>query len=163
MSDLGLFSEQWLVRTALAGGAVLLAGVVWMLCARQPARRQWFGETALLCSLIVAALCALPAWLPWGSIPILPSSQVESAPQITLQSSDESRLSQQATVPASAATGNEAEVDLMYVLVPGSPSREFDSHEAELAPRQTFASVAASPLATEPRTRWQLQLEWIYL
>src|SRR5215831_21090705 len=64
MSVFGLFSEQWLARTALAGGAVLLAGVLWMLATRQPARRQWFGETALLCALLVAALCALPAWLP---------------------------------------------------------------------------------------------------
>src|SRR5262245_11958352 len=127
MSDLGLFSEQWLVRTALAGGAVLLAGVLWMLCARQPARRQWFGETALLCSLIVAVLCALPAWLPWGSIPILPNNQLESAPEITLRSSDESRSSQRASVPASAVTSNDAVGDVVFVLAPTSAAPEIDA------------------------------------
>src|SRR6516225_3026882 len=118
MSDLGLFSEQWLVRTALAGGAVLLAGVVWMLCARQPARRQWFGETALFCSLIVAALCALPAWMPWGSIPILPSSQVEPAHQTTPLTLDDGKSAEHATASASDPSGNEADIALMYVLVP---------------------------------------------
>lgn len=62
MLPMTLWLDAWLTRTAVAGGAVLLVGVIWLVLTRQPARRQRIGELALLCSLLVALPAALPAW-----------------------------------------------------------------------------------------------------
>jgi hypothetical protein len=70
MSSWFLTPEEWLVRSSLAGGVLLLVGVLLMWLTPQPARRQRIGELALGSSLLVAILCALPAWSPW-SIPLL--------------------------------------------------------------------------------------------
>jgi beta-lactamase regulating signal transducer with metallopeptidase domain/type II secretory pathway component PulC len=73
-------SQEWLLRSSLAGGALLLLGVLLMLATRQPARRQRVGEAALVCSLLVALLCAFPAWTPWN-IPVWePVAQPADAP-----------------------------------------------------------------------------------
>jgi beta-lactamase regulating signal transducer with metallopeptidase domain/membrane-associated protease RseP (regulator of RpoE activity) len=69
MSSWFLTPEEWLVRSSIAGGVLLLAGVLLMWLTPQPARRQRLGELALGCSLLVAALSALPAWTPW-TIPL---------------------------------------------------------------------------------------------
>ena len=45
--------EEWLLRSTLAGGLLLLAGAAIMGCIAQPARRQRVGELALLSSLAV--------------------------------------------------------------------------------------------------------------
>ena len=54
--------DAWLARTSLAGGAILLMGIVGMVLIRQPARRQRIGELALVSGLLVAVLSALPSW-----------------------------------------------------------------------------------------------------
>src|SRR4051794_14938356 len=60
MSDMAF---AWLVRTALAGGVVLLLG--WLLQHRlaDPARQQRLGEWSLIAALFAAGLCLFPAWL----------------------------------------------------------------------------------------------------
>lgn len=67
--------DAWMSRTALAGGVLLLLGLLGMLFFRQPARRQRWGELAVLSSLLVAILAALPAW--WG----LAAATTPSAPK----------------------------------------------------------------------------------
>jgi beta-lactamase regulating signal transducer with metallopeptidase domain len=57
-----LWLDAWLIRTAFAGGAILLLGLIWMLFTRQPARRQRIGELSLCSGLLVALLAALPGW-----------------------------------------------------------------------------------------------------
>jgi len=54
--------DGWLLKTTLGGGVVLLAGALWMLISRQPAKRQRIGELALLFALLVALPAAMPAW-----------------------------------------------------------------------------------------------------
>jgi beta-lactamase regulating signal transducer with metallopeptidase domain/C-terminal processing protease CtpA/Prc len=66
MSSWFIAPEEWLVRCSISGGVLLLAGAVLMLLTRQPARRQRLGELSLLCGLLAAGLCALPAWTPWA-------------------------------------------------------------------------------------------------
>jgi beta-lactamase regulating signal transducer with metallopeptidase domain len=56
-------AEAWLIRVAIGGGLLLLIARVAMSLTRQPVRRQRLGELALMASLILAALCWLPAWL----------------------------------------------------------------------------------------------------
>ena len=54
--------DTWLCRTAIAGGSILLLGLIWMLFTRQPAQRQRIGELSLGSGLLVALLAALPGW-----------------------------------------------------------------------------------------------------
>jgi hypothetical protein len=67
MSTLVTGLDEWLIRTTIGGGVVLLAGALWMLISRQPAQRQRIGELALLFALLVAVLAALPSW--WSLSP----------------------------------------------------------------------------------------------
>lgn len=62
MSEAMLAFDEWLVRTSLAGGVVLLIGTLWMAFTRQPVQRQRIGELALLAALLVALPAALPTW-----------------------------------------------------------------------------------------------------
>lgn len=73
MSELALFLGEWPIRSALAGGVLLLGAALAMWFVRQPARRQRLGEAAVAGSLLAAVLCALPQWTPFSlSLPILP-------------------------------------------------------------------------------------------
>lgn len=65
--------DEWLLRTTLGGGVVLLIGSLWMAFTRQPVQRQRIGEFALLAALLVALPAALPSW--WA----LPSASTNSA------------------------------------------------------------------------------------
>jgi beta-lactamase regulating signal transducer with metallopeptidase domain len=152
MTAIELFSEQWLVRTAIAGGAVLLAGVVWMLATRQPARRQWFGQVALLCSLLVAGLCALPAWLP-VALPLC-TPKLERSPIV-----------EEAPAPTAAGAASDTVAPLddsfAWVLL----SDELPS--AEAAPEMSRpAAAAVSPpkaaLSPAPGNGWLSRLETLY-
>lgn len=54
--------DEWLLRTTVGGGVVLLIGTLWMILSRQPAQRQRIGELALLAALLVAVPAAFPSW-----------------------------------------------------------------------------------------------------
>lgn len=60
--------DEWLVHSAIAGGAVLLAGCAFSSCVRQPARRQRVVEGAILAAAVVALACAWPSWI---SVPLV--------------------------------------------------------------------------------------------
>ena len=65
--------DQWLLKSTLAGGVVLLIGTLWMAFTRQPVQRQRIGELALLAAILVAIPAALPSW--WA----LPGASANSA------------------------------------------------------------------------------------
>lgn len=69
MPEALLVFDEWLLKTTLAGGVVLLIGTLWMAFTRQPVQRQRIGEFALLAALLVAIPAALPSWwsLPGAS------------------------------------------------------------------------------------------------
>jgi beta-lactamase regulating signal transducer with metallopeptidase domain len=65
----GTTATEWLLHTALGGGALLLLTWALMACARSPARRQRLGEVGVAAALVLVGLAALaglglgPAWV----------------------------------------------------------------------------------------------------
>ena len=54
---------QWLARSALGGGLVLLVAWWAMRRVESPARRQRLGECGVVAALLVAVLSLAPGWL----------------------------------------------------------------------------------------------------
>jgi beta-lactamase regulating signal transducer with metallopeptidase domain len=78
MNLLSFSFAEWLLRSTVGGGLVLLAGWLLLRVVRQPARRQRIGEASVVAALLVTALCALPAriflTIPWSIAPAAPAS-----------------------------------------------------------------------------------------
>jgi beta-lactamase regulating signal transducer with metallopeptidase domain len=94
MNPLGLL-DNWLVRTGLGGGLLLLLAWAAMQVYRQPARRQRLGEAAIACGILLAGLACLPAWLTI-------SYPVPAEPRATPASSEPVPLANENTIPPSA-------------------------------------------------------------
>jgi len=99
--------DEWLLKTTLAGGVVLLIGTLWMAFTRQPVQRQRIGEYALLAALFVAIPAALPSW--WS----LPGSSSISATNKALfgQSLPSNRVPPAGDNQNYVATNNESDND----------------------------------------------------
>src|SRR4051812_45236625 len=57
------------VRALVAGGAVLLAGLLVVALTRQPARRVWVGMAAVVAALMAIPLSLVPGWVK-VSVPV---------------------------------------------------------------------------------------------
>jgi len=146
MTDHLLPLEEWLARTAMTGGVILLFGAVGMVLTRQPARRQRLGELALLLSLVAAALCALPAWLPC-SLPIYKAPLREAAPS-------ESKV-QELDLAFVASLDNVEEVDAV-LLDEAVPQANFTPAKPKQASLPLSQLDDKSPLGPVLETRWGL-------
>ncbi len=146
---------DWPVHSALAGGLVLLIGLLLMGLTRQPARRQRLGEFALASALLVAALCTLPAWLPY-SIPLLPEKDTATVAALVAEARP-----QTFPLPEPAVEAEEP-VDLA-----AGPSSEDDWEEGVLVPPAVGAVQEAPPAPAEASSSrgadWLLGLGILYL